>query len=178
MSLGFSSLRFYFILLFGTFSFVSLWWDAWSWGGRGSGVPGGLKWWDSQTHPTFKKPSAVPCLSGALEVRKQVVFFPCIVQVPFKLLMFCCVPGSVSLHLGSLAISLPSARHCTGSGVPTGTVSPCLYYQFRCGPSICSSCLVSLQIFRRNYSICRCRFGVLMGGSQFRVSSRQYLGTL
>ena len=90
------SLGFYFILLFGTFSFVSLWWDGWSWSGRGSGgVPQGLKWWDSQTHPAFKRPSAVPCLAGALEVRKQVCFFlfSCIFQVPFKLLVFCCVPG-------------------------------------------------------------------------------------
>ena len=105
-------------------------------------------------------------------------FFPHMVQVPFKLLVFCRVPGWVSLHLGSFAISLPSAKHWAVSGIPTGTASPCLSYQFRCGPSICSSCLVSLHIFRRNCSKCRCRFGALVGGGQFRISLCQYLGTL
>lgn len=105
----------------------------------------------------LRSPQQFPVWQEHQRLGNRWFFFPCIVQVLFKLLMFCCVPGSVSLHLGSLAISLPSARHCTGSGVPTGTVSPCLSYQFRCGPSICSSCLVSLQIFRRNCSICRCR---------------------
>lgn len=71
-----------------------------------------------------------------------------------------------------------TAKHCAVSGIPTGTASPCLSYQFRCGPSICSSCLVSLQIFRRNCSKRRCRFGVLVGGGQFRISLCQYLGTL
>lgn len=94
MSLGFLLWDFIFILLFGTFSFVSLWWDGWSWvdmAQEESQVES-----NNGTHryvQTLKRPSAVPLFGRSTRVSKQLPPLARMVQAPLNCWCFAVSQG-------------------------------------------------------------------------------------
>ena len=79
--------------------------------------------------------------------------------------------GWVSLYMGPSATSIPTAGHHVEGGIPLDSmplsILPISMWHFYC--QWCRSYSVSPQFsFRRDCSICRCRFGVSVGG-EFRA---------
>lgn len=88
-----------------------------------------------------------------------------IVLLLFKLFLFHCAPGQVSLCAGPSAIALPAAVCHIGGGIPVVTVS--LSPALLCTPSVgCRAEAVSVScqfFFRRNCFVWRQRVSVSMG---------------
>lgn len=83
---------------------------------------------------------------------------------------FCHAPGQGRLYASPLVMSLPAAGHCGMGAVPVDTMSPLPYPISVWSPYrlLCRDCSISPQFFfRRNYSLCRCRFGVTLGGGRW-----------
>lgn len=78
--------------------------------------------------------------------------------------------GSVSRALSNIP---PSLGCCTGAGFP---LLPCPFCHILCDLSTphCAEGAHSV-FFKMNYSLCRCRFAVQVGGGGFKLSLQHYL---
>ena len=97
----------------------------------------------------------------------------------FKLTVFHCFPGWLSLHTSPSAISLPPAGWRLRDRVPIDIISLSLLPISMCFLylALCKSCSISPQLFfRSNCSLHRCRFGVSLGGDEFNTFLHCHLG--
>ena len=127
--------------------------------------------------PTLETVPAVPFLfGGCCKVSKWIPFTYSLVALLNH--YFFAVPWRRSLPIGPLVILLRDpVGHWVRGGVSVIAVSLSLlpFYMWSFYHLLCRSCSISLQFFLRR-CICLCRFGVLVGGSEFRVFLCCHLG--
>ena len=127
--------------------------------------------------PNLALDPTVPCPFGRYS--KLVYKFPsCIVHVHCKLPCFCCVSNFRSVQLVPSVILLCIGGDFLGVMGFLWILYLCLFYPFLCGLSMCRKCSVSLQVFRRNCSICKCKLDEFMRVGKFRVFLLYKLGSL
>lgn len=82
-----------------------------------------------------------------------------------------------NLLVSPSVISLLHSGHCIGGRV-LSLLGLHLSYLLYVVSLLCRNCSISSQLFfRRNFSLCKCRFGVSMGGTEFKVFLHCHVGT-